>query len=58
MFEAIQYLVLLRKLKDDFDVKILVAVNGRRKITRLWDDNRGQTCQKVPKDIKFGDESY
>ena len=58
MFEAIQYLVLLRKLKDDFDVKILVVVNSRWKITRLWDDNRGQTCQKVPKDIKFGDESY
>ena len=45
MFKTIQYLVLLRNLKDDFDMKNVVVVNGRRKITRVWDDNREPSFQ-------------
>ena len=35
MFKAIQYLISLRKLEDDFDMNNVVIVNDGRKITRL-----------------------
>ena len=39
MFEAIQYLVSLKKLEDGFCMDNVAVVNGRGKITRLCDDN-------------------
>ena len=41
MFEAIQYLVSSKKLGDGFGMDNVAVVNGRRKITRLCDDNMG-----------------
>ena len=39
MFEAIQYFVSSKKLEDAFGIDNVAVVNGRRKITRLCDDN-------------------
>ena len=39
MFAAIQYLVSSKKLEDGFGMDNVVVVNGRRKITRSFDDN-------------------
>ena len=41
MFEAIQYLVSSKKLKDGFGMDNVAVVNGRGKITRSSDDNMG-----------------
>ena len=41
MFEAIQYLVLSKKLEDGFGMDNVAVVNGRGKITRSSDDNMG-----------------
>ena len=41
MFEAIQYLVLSKKLEDGFGTDNVAVVNGRGKITRSSDDNMG-----------------
>ena len=41
MFEAIQYFVSSKKLEDAFGMDNVAVVNGRRKITRLCDDNMG-----------------
>ena len=41
MFEAIQYLVSSKNLEDGFGMDNVAVVNGRRKITRLCDDNMG-----------------
>ena len=39
MFEAIQYLVSLKKLEDGFSMDNVAVVNSRGKITRSCDDN-------------------
>ena len=41
MFEAIQYLVSLKKLEDGFGMDNVAVVNGRRKITKSCHDNMG-----------------
>ena len=41
MFEAIQYWVSSKKLEYGFGMDNVVVVNGKRKITRLCDDNMG-----------------
>ena len=41
MFEAIQYLVLTKKLKDGFGMDNIAVVNGKGKITRSCDDHMG-----------------
>ena len=41
MFEAIQYLVSSRKLKDGLGMDNVVVVNSGGKITRSCDDNMG-----------------
>ena len=41
MFEAIQYLVLTKKLEDGFRMDNVALVNGRGKILRSCDDNMG-----------------
>ena len=41
MFEVIQYLVSSKKLEDGFGMDNVAVVNGRRKITRSFDDNMG-----------------
>ena len=41
MFEAIQYLVSLKKLEDGFGMDNVAVVNGRGKITRSCDDYMG-----------------
>ena len=46
MFEAIQFLVSLKKLEDEFGMDNVVVVNGKGKITRLCDDN-------IRLDLKF-----
>ena len=47
MFEAIQYLVSSKKLKDGFGMDNVVVVNGRGKITRLCDNNMGLDFQFI-----------
>ena len=39
MFEAIQYLVSSKTLKDGFGMDNVAVMNGRGKITRLSNDN-------------------
>ena len=51
MFEAIQYLVSSRKLKDGLGMDNVVVVNGREKITRLSDDNMGLDLQFIHNNI-------
>ena len=41
MFEAIQYLVLTKKLEDGFGMDDIAVVNGKGKITRSCDDHMG-----------------
>ena len=45
MFEANQYFVSSKKLEDEFGMDNVAVVNGRRKITRLCDDNMGLDLQ-------------
>ena len=51
MFEAIQYFVSSKKLEDAFGIDIVVVVNGKRKITRLCDDNMGLDLQFICNNI-------
>ena len=51
MFKAIQYLVSSKKLEDGFGKDNVAAVNGRRKITRLCDDNMGIDLQLINHNI-------
>ena len=51
MFEAIQYLVLSKKLEDGFGTDNVAAVNGRRKITRSCDDNMRLDIQFIHNNI-------
>ena len=51
MFEAIQYFVSSKKLKDAFGMDNVAMVNGRRKITRLCDDNMGLDLQFIHNNI-------
>ena len=41
MFEAIQYLVLTKKLEYGFGMDNIAVVNGKGKITRSCDDHMG-----------------
>ena len=51
MFEAIQYLVLSKKLEDGFGMDNVVVVNGRGKITRSCDDKMGLDLQFIHNNI-------
>ena len=51
MFEAIQYLVLARKLEDGFGTDNVAMVNSRGKITRSCDDNMGLDLQFIHNNI-------
>ena len=51
MFEAIQYLVLSKKLEDGFGMDNVAAVNGRGKITRSCDDNMRLDLQFIHNNI-------
>ena len=51
MFEAIQYLVLARKLEDGFGTDNVAMVNGRGKITRSCDHNMGLDLQFIHNNI-------
>ena len=51
MFEAIQYLVSSKKLEDGFCMDNVAVVNGRRKITRLCDENMGLDLQFINRNI-------
>ena len=51
MFEAIQYFVSSKKLEDAFGIDIVAVVNGKRKITRLCDDNMGLDLQFIRNNI-------
>ena len=51
MFEVIQYFVSSKKLEDAFGIDIVVVVNGKRKITRLCDDNMGLDLQFIRNNI-------
>ena len=51
MFEVIQYFVSSKKLEDAFGIDIVVVVNGKRKITRLCDDNMGLDFQFIQNNI-------
>ncbi|KAL6322889.1 hypothetical protein AAG906_021023 [Vitis piasezkii] len=54
MFEAIQYLVSSKKLKDGFGMDNVAVVNGRGKITRSCDDNMGLDLQFIHNNIARG----
>ena len=47
MFEAIQYLMSLKNLKDGLGMDNAAVVNGREKITRSSDDNMGLDLQFI-----------
>ena len=47
MFEAIQYLVSSKKLKDGFRMDNVAVVNDKGKITRSCDDNIGLDLQFI-----------
>ena len=49
MFAAIQYLVSSKKLEDGYGMDNVAMVNGKRKITRLCDDNMGEDFSVYPK---------
>ena len=51
MFEAIQYFVSSKKLEDAFGINIVAVVNGKRKITRLCDDNMGLDLKFIHNNI-------
>ena len=51
MFEAIQYLVSLKKLEDGFGMDNVAVVNGRRKITKSCHDNMGLDLQFIHNNI-------
>ena len=51
MFEAIQYFVSSKKLKDEFGMDNVEVVNGRGKITRLCNDNKRLDFQFIHNDI-------
>ena len=51
MFQAIQYLVLSKKLEDGFGMDNVAAVNGRGKITRSCDDNMGLDLKFIHNNI-------
>ena len=51
MFEAIQYLVLSKKLEDGFGMDNIVVVNGRGKITRSCDYNMRLDLQFIQNNI-------
>ena len=51
MFEAIQYLVSLKKLEDGFSMDNVAVVNSRGKITRSCDDNMRLDHQFIHKTI-------
>ena len=51
MFEAIQYLVLTKKLEDGFRMDNVALVNGRGEITRSCDDNMGLDLQFIHNNI-------
>ena len=51
MFEAIQYLVLTKKLEDRFGMHNIAMVNGKGKITRSFDDHMGQDLQFIHNNI-------
>ena len=41
MFKTIQYMVSSKNLEDGFGMDNVAVVNGKGKITRLCDDNKG-----------------
>ena len=51
MFEAIQYLVSSKKLKDGFRMDNVAVVYSRGKITRSCDDNMGLDLQFIHNNI-------
>ena len=51
MFEAIQYLVSLKKIEDGFGMDNVAVVNARGKIIRLCDDNMRLDLQFIQKNI-------
>ena len=51
MFEAIQYFVSSKKLDIGFGTDNVAVVNGRRKITRLCDDNMWLDLQFIHNNI-------
>ena len=51
MFKAIQYFVSSKKLDIGFGTDNVAVVNGRRKITRLCDDNMGIDLQFIHNNI-------
>ena len=51
MFEAIQYLMSLKNLKDGLGMDNAAVVNGREKITRSSDDNMGLDLQFIHNNI-------
>ena len=51
MFEAIQYFVSSKKLEDEFGMDKVEVVYGRRKITRLCDNNMGLDLQFIHNNI-------
>ena len=51
MFEAIQYLVLSKKLEDGLAMDNIAVVNDRGKITRSCDDNMGLDLQFIHNNI-------
>ena len=51
MFEAIQYCVSSKKLEDGFGMDKVAMVNGRRKISRSYDDNMGLDLQFIHNNI-------
>ena len=53
MFEAIQYLVSLKKLEDGFGMDNVAVVNGRRIITRSCDDNMRLDLQFIHNNIAY-----
>ena len=54
MFKAIQYLISSKKLDDGFGTDNVAVVNGRRKITRLCDDNMWLDLQFIHNNIARG----
>ena len=53
MFEVIQYLVSSKKLEDGFGMDNVAVVNGKRKITRSFDDNMGLDLQFIHNNMAY-----
>ena len=51
MFQAVQYLVLTKKLEDGFGMDDIAVVNGKGKITRSCDDHMGLDRQFIHNNI-------